>query len=134
MAKVEEIFFGLLLDAITGFYLAFSAYFEDQGAWRLETGAVILFAGCGILGLRLPVVLIVGYSLHGVWDVVHEIHGHSGVSLFGAQQITELPLAYGPFARHSTGTSPRISTPGAVNGTARRLARDENVLLRLRLL
>src|SRR5262245_44971320 len=61
-----------------GIYLVFTAYFGDQGAWRLETGAVILFAVFGILGLRLPVALIVGYSLHGVWDTLHEIHAHSG--------------------------------------------------------
>ena len=137
-ARGQQIFFALFLVAIAGFYLAFTADFGDQGAWRLETAAVILFAVLGILGLRLPVVLIVGYSLHAVWDVVHEIHARSGVSPFGAQQITELPLAYGPFARRSTGASPRISTPGTVNGVrhgaARRLARDENVILCLRLL
>jgi hypothetical protein len=89
--------FALFFIAIAGFYLAFTAYFGDQGAWRLETGAVILFAVFGILGLRLPVALIIGYSLHGVWDVVHEIHAHCGVSPAGAQEMTELPLAYGAF-------------------------------------
>src|SRR5215470_5501089 len=75
----QQIFFALFLIAIAGFYLAFTAYFGDQGAWRLETGAVIVFAVFGILGLRLPVVLIIGYSLHGIWDVFHEIHAHGGV-------------------------------------------------------
>ncbi len=96
-AKAEQIFFGLFLIAIAAFYLAFTAYFGDQGAWRLETGAVIVFAVFGILGLRLPVVLIIGYCLHGIWDVVHEIHAHSGVSPFGAHEMTEIPLAYGAF-------------------------------------
>jgi len=96
-AKGQQIFFALFLIAIAGFYLAFTAYFRDQGAWRLETGAVIVFAVFGILGLRLPVVLIIGYSLHGIWDLVHEIHAHGGVTLFGAHKITELPLAYGVF-------------------------------------
>ena len=96
-AKAEQIFFALFLVAIAAFYLAFTAYFEDQGAWRLETGAVILFAVFGILGLRLPVVLIIGYCLHGVWDVVHEVHAYVGVSPFGAHELTELPLAYGAF-------------------------------------
>jgi len=96
-ARGQQIFFALFLVAIAGFYLAFTAYFGDQGAWRLETGAVILFALFGILGLRLPVALIVGYSLHGVWDTLHEIHAHSGVRPFGAQEMTELPLAYGAF-------------------------------------
>jgi len=96
-AKGQQIFFALFFVAIAGFYLAFTAYFGDQRAWRLETGAVILFSVFGILGLRFPVALIVGYFLHGVWDIVHEIHAHGGMSLFGAQEMTELPLAYAPF-------------------------------------
>lgn len=96
-AKGEQIFFGLFLVAIAGFYLAFTAYFGDQAAWRLEIEAVIVFAAFGLLGIRLPVMLIIGYSLHGVWDVLHEIHAHAGGGPFGAQQLTELPLAYGAF-------------------------------------
>src|SRR5215475_897589 len=96
-AKAEQIFFALFLVAIAAFYLAFTAYFGNQEAWRLETGAVVLFAVFGILGLRFPVVLIIGYCLHGIWDVVHEIHAHGGVSPFGAHEMTELPLAYGAF-------------------------------------
>ena len=95
--KAQQIFFALFFIAIAALYLAFAAYFGDQEVWRLETGAVIVFAVLGILGLRLPVVLIIGYCLHGIWDVVHEIHAHSGVSLFGAHEMTELPLAYGAF-------------------------------------
>jgi hypothetical protein len=95
--KGQQIFFALFFIAIAAFYLAFTAYFENRGAWRLETGAVIVFALFGFLGLRLPVVLIIGYSLHGIWDVVHEIHAHGGVSPFGAHEMTELPLAYGAF-------------------------------------
>jgi hypothetical protein len=97
LAKAEQIFFALFLIAIAAFYLAFTAYFGDQAAWRLGTAAVIVFAVFGILGLRLPVVLIIGYSLHGIWDVVHEIHAHGGVSPFGLHELTELPLAYGAF-------------------------------------
>jgi hypothetical protein len=58
---------------------------------------VILFAVFGILGLRLPFVLIIGYCLHGIWDVLHEVHAFGGVSPFGARELTELPLAYGAF-------------------------------------
>ena len=61
-AKAEQIFFALFFIAIAAFYLAFTAYFGDQRAWRLETGAVIVFALFGILGL-LPVVLVIGYCL-----------------------------------------------------------------------
>src|SRR4029077_21202489 len=96
-AKAEQIFFALFLVAIAAFYLAFTAYFGDQGAWRLEAGAVIVFALFGILCLRLPFVLIIGYCLHGIWDVLHELHAIGGVSPFGAHGLTELPLAYGSF-------------------------------------
>jgi hypothetical protein len=96
-AKGEQIFFALFFIAIAGFYLAFTAYFENQQAWRLEIGAVGVFTVFGILGLRFPVALIIGYSLHGIWDIVHEIHAFAGVSPFEAEKMTELPLAYGVF-------------------------------------
>src|SRR5438477_9609820 len=96
-AKVEQIFFALFLIAIAGFYLAFTAYFGDEGAWQFETRGVIAFAVVGLLGVRLPFVLIIGYLLHGFWDVLHEIHAHGGGGLFGARQPTEVPLAYGAF-------------------------------------
>jgi len=96
-ATGEQIFFALFFIAIAGFYLAFTAYFENQEAWRLEIGAVIVFTVFGILGLRFPVALIIGYSLHGIWDVVHEIHAFAGISPFGPGKMTELPLAYGVF-------------------------------------
>ena len=96
-AKGQQIFFALFFIAIAGFYLAFTAYFRDQEAWRLETGAVIVFAVFGILGVRFPVALIIGYCLHGIWDVLHEIHAHGGASAFCGHEMTELPLGYGAF-------------------------------------
>ena len=96
-AKVEQTFFALFLIAIAGFYLSFTAYFGGEGAWRFETGGVIGFAVLGLVGVRVPVVLIIGYVLHGFWDVLHEIQAHGGGHLFGAQQATEIPLAYGAF-------------------------------------
>jgi hypothetical protein len=96
-AKAEQTFFSLFLIAIAGFYLAFTAYFGFEGAWRFEIGGVIVFAVLALLGVRFPLVIIVGYLLHGVWDVLHEIHAHIGGDLFGAQQVTEIPLAYGVF-------------------------------------
>jgi len=61
-AKVEQTFFALFLIPIAGFYLAFTAYFGDDGAWRFETAGVITFAVLGLLGVRVPVVLIIGTS------------------------------------------------------------------------
>src|SRR5215467_1405584 len=102
-ARMEQLFFGLFLIAIAAFYLAFTVHFGHREAWRLETMAVALFAVFGLMGVRVPVVLIAGYLLHGVWDVLHEIHAYGGGNLFGAQQPTEIPLAYGPFARPTIG-------------------------------
>jgi hypothetical protein len=96
-AKGEQIFFALFFIAIAGFYLAFTAYFGNQEAWRLEIGAVIVFSVFGILGLRFPLALIIGFSLHGIWDLIHEIHAFAGLTPFGAREMTELPLAYGVF-------------------------------------
>ncbi len=95
-AKAEQIFFGLFLIAIAGFYLAFAAYFDNQAAGRVEITAVAVFAVLGLLGIRLPFVLILGYVLHGFWDLLHELHAHASVS-FGTITGTEIPLGYGAF-------------------------------------
>jgi hypothetical protein len=96
-AKVEQIFFGLFLIPIAGFYLAFTAYFGDQDAWRIEATAVAVFAVFGLMGVRVPLALIVGYLLHGLWDAVHEFNTHVGGFLLGPRQTTTVPLAYGFF-------------------------------------
>ena len=94
--KTEQIFFGLFLIPIAGFYLAFTAHFGDKDAWRLEAAAVGVFTVCGLVGVRVPFVLIVGYLLHGVWDAVHGFTAHAGATVLGPQQITSVPLGY-PF-------------------------------------
>jgi hypothetical protein len=96
-AKVEQIFFGLFLIPIAGFYLAFTAHFGDKDAWQLEATAVAVFAVFGLVGVRVPFALIVGYLLHGLWDAVHEFNALAGGSLLGPRQITSVPLAYGFF-------------------------------------
>ena len=96
-ARGEQIFFGLFLVPIAGFYLAFTAYFADKDAWHLEATAVAVFAALGVVGVRVPFALIVGYLLHGLWDGVHEFNAHAGSSLLGARQTTSVPLAYGFF-------------------------------------
>jgi hypothetical protein len=95
-AKVEQIFFGLFLIPIAGFYLAFTAYFGNKDAWPLEATAVAVFTVFGLLGTRVPFALIVGYPLHGLWDAVHEFNAHAGGSLL-ARHTTTVPLAYGFF-------------------------------------
>ena len=90
-AKWEQIFFGLFLIPIAGFYLAFTDYFDVKDAWQLELTAVAAFTVFGLLGIRFPFVLIFGYLVHGLWDGVHEF------TLLGPQQTTSVPLAYGYF-------------------------------------
>ena len=94
--KNEQIFFGLFLIPIAGFYLAFTAYFGHKDAWLLEGVVVAVFAILGLLGTRLPFALIAGYVLHGLWDAVHEVNAHAELSLL-ARQTTSVPLAYGFF-------------------------------------
>ena len=94
--KVEQIFFGLLLVPVAAVYLAFTSFFGASGAWRHEAVAVTLFAVVGVLGVRIPVLLMLGYALHGVWDLVHEVV-HAGSAVAGTHNLTAIPLAYGAF-------------------------------------
>jgi hypothetical protein len=85
--KAEQIFYGLFLIPIAGFYLAFTAYFGLATAWRLERTAVLAFAALGLLGTRAPFAIIIGYPLHGLWDLVHELHMHSSFAIFEPGQV-----------------------------------------------
>ena len=93
--KAEQIFYAMFLIMIAAFYLAFAAYFGVATAWRLETAVVVAFAAIGLLGARLTFALIVGYSLHGLWDLLHEFQAHGVYSAFEPGQLTAIPLAYG---------------------------------------
>ena len=95
--KAEQIFYAMFLIMIAAFYLAFTAYFGVAMAWRLETAVVVAFVAVGLLGARLPFALIVGYSLHGLWDLLHELRAHGAYSAFDPSQLTAIPLAYGVF-------------------------------------
>ena len=95
--KAEQIFYGIFLIPIAGFYLAFTAYFGIEAAWLLESVAVLTFAAMGLLGIRIPFAIIFGYSLHGIWDALHELHTHGGFSVFDPGQVTAVPLACGIF-------------------------------------
>lgn len=95
--KGEQVFFALFLIPIAGFYLAFTAHFRDAAAWPTETAGVAAFALLGLLGVRLPALLALGYFAHGLWDLVHELHAHGMRQVLGAWELTDLPLAYGAF-------------------------------------
>ena len=91
-AKVEKIFFGLFLIPIAGFYLAFTAYFGDKDAWQLEATAEAVFAVFGLVGVRVPFAVIIGYLLHIPWDAVHEFNAHAGCFLLVPRQIRTATL------------------------------------------
>jgi hypothetical protein len=95
--KVEQIFFAIFLSIIAGFYLAFAAYFEAATAWSMEVAVVVAFMALSVAGVRFPLALMVGYPLHGVWDLLHELQAHGVCSAFEPGQITQIPLAYGVF-------------------------------------
>ena len=94
---VEHMFFALLLILIGAMYLAFVAYFGDYATLRPEAWAVAVFAALGLLGLRLPALVVLGYALHGGWDLVHEIAAHLGAGTAVGRPLTNIPLAYGVF-------------------------------------
>ena len=96
-ARAEQIFYAVFLLLIASFYLAFTAYFGMATAWRLETALVGVFLAIGLLGIRFPVALILGYSLHGLWDLLHELQAHGVHAAFDPGQLTMIPLAYGVF-------------------------------------
>jgi hypothetical protein len=95
--RFEHLLFALLLIPIAAMYLAFAEYFGDRSALRLEVYGVALFAGLGLVGLRLPALLILGYALHGAWDLAHEASLYLGPARGDTRAVTAIPLAYGVF-------------------------------------
>lgn len=96
-ARWEQAFYGAFLVAIGAFYLAFIAYFRAEQAWTVEVSAIALFCLLGLAGMKWRLLLIAGYVLHGLWDLVHELQALGGVALFEAGSLTAIPLAYGVF-------------------------------------
>src|ERR1044072_7221321 len=82
--KSEQIFYGAILVAIAGVYLAFTAYFRNAASWRTELIGVIAFSVLGMIGTRYAAALILGYALHGIWDAFHELAGQSGFAPFAS--------------------------------------------------
>src|SRR5882762_3344295 len=95
--KAEQVLYGLFLVIIAALYLAFVAYFGKATAWRVETAAVVFFALVGLFGVRLPIALVIGYALHGAWDLVHELQAQGAISAYYLGRLTAVPLAYGVF-------------------------------------
>ena len=95
--KAEQFFYGMFLILVAAFYLAFVAYFGNAAAWHVETAAVLVFAMISVFGVRIPIALIVGYPLHGLWDLLHELQAQGALSAFEPGQLTSIPLAYGVF-------------------------------------
>ena len=60
---------------------------------RDACSVVVASVAIGLLG-RAP-TLRVGYSLHGLWEPLHEFQAHGAYSAFEPGQLTAIPLAYG---------------------------------------
>lgn len=58
---------------------------------------MVAFAVISLLGVHLSLALIVGYAVHRLWDLLHELQAHGGYSAFEPGQLTAIPLAYGIF-------------------------------------
>ena len=84
----------IILYVVIGLMSAAGSVFIAKKLFSAKAEQIALLS---LLGVRLPVVLIIGYLVHGLWDVLHEMHAHGGVDLFSAQHATEIPLAYGAF-------------------------------------
>jgi hypothetical protein len=95
--RTEQVFFALLLIPIAGMYLAFLGYFGDSSTLQCELYGVAVFVVLALLGLRLPAALVLGYALHGAWDLVHEVSVHLASASGGARRFSDIPLAYGVF-------------------------------------
>ena len=95
--RVEPVFFGLLLIPIAAIYLAFSIHFGSTASWRNESLAAGGFALLALVGIRLPLVLILAYVLHGAWDLLHEITALTAAPQAPPSSLTAIPLAYGVF-------------------------------------
>ena len=95
--KVEPVFFGLLLIPIAAIYLAFTVHFGITASWRNEGLAVGGFALLALVGIRLPLVLILAYVLHGAWDLLHEFNALTVAPQAPSSTLTAIPLAYGVF-------------------------------------
>ena len=95
--RTEQIFYSLLLIPVAAMYLAFVDYFQDPASLRIELWAALAFVAMALLGTRFSLLVIVGYALHGAWDLVHEIVAHQTASAGNPSSLTPIPLAYGVF-------------------------------------
>ncbi len=90
----EQIFWASFLVVIAAFYLSFAAYFGvSSHAWQTEIVGVAVFLACAVGGLFSRPAIVVGYVLHGLWDLFHSVSGSSLASL----SLTDIPLGYGIF-------------------------------------
>ena len=90
----EQIFWASFLVVIAAFYLSFAAYFgASADVWYTEVAGAAVFLVCAFVGLFFLPAIAVGYVMHGLWDLSHELSGSS----FAGLSITEIPLGYGIF-------------------------------------
>lgn len=73
---MQRDFYAMLLVGITTIYLGFALADGRPREVAIEVGVIVVFSLLALGGLWLnPVLLVVGYFAHGIWDVVHHPHG-----------------------------------------------------------
>ena len=74
----EQIFWTSFLVVIAAFYLSFAAYFgASTHAWQTEVVGVAVFLFFAVGGLFARSAIVVGYVMHGLWDLSHCLSGSS---------------------------------------------------------
>jgi hypothetical protein len=94
--KTERIFYSVFLIFIAVTYLAFNLHYGNEAAWEAELSAVAFIAALGFFSFFRTGVLILGYALHGIWDLIHELSQYLETSLI-EPELTLIPLGYGVF-------------------------------------
>ena len=95
--KAEQIFYAMFLIMIRRILSGVCELLWSGRCVAARSSRCLAFAAVALAGVRLPLILIIGYSLHGGWDLIHELQAHGVYSVFQPGQLTPVPLAYGFF-------------------------------------
>lgn len=75
-SEMEREFFAMLLFGIATIYLGFAVADGRPREIAIEVTVIVVFGLLALGGLWFaPVLLVIGYFAHGIWDVVHHPHG-----------------------------------------------------------
>ena len=91
----EKRYYSLTLIPIAMIYIGFSYYYGATDTLRVELIGVMIFSVFALLGQFVSLLfLIIGYLLHGSWDILHELF-KDGIWHFSPW--TGVPIGYALF-------------------------------------